>query len=272
MVPRASNLQHGAFPLHPVAMPYSAPSLTLLATEPVRAAVEYARMRLMTRDTLPRGDDHPVVIFPGLATDNNFTAPLARHCEALGYTAYDWGRGYNTGPDGDVRTWLEVLARDVEGMVRDRTEKISLIGWSLGGIYAREIARLLPRRIRQVITIGTPLATTDATNVAWLYRLLTRHDHGVDRRLSARLRRSPPVPTSAIYSRRDGIVAWQACRQPTAPRTENIEVDSSHLGLPWHPDVLAIVADRLAQKKGVWRPVRVKPVVASSRWQMPTAR
>lgn len=235
-------------------MPYSAPSLTLLATEPVRAAVEYARMRFMSRGAFPRGDDHPVVIFPGLATDSSFTAPLARHCEALGYTPYDWGRGYNTGPDGDVRTWLETLARDVQSMVRDRSKKISLIGWSLGGIYAREIAKLLPRRVRQVITIGTPLGGADSTNVAWLYRFITRHDEGADPQLAERVRKSPPVPTSAIYSRRDGIVAWQACRQPAAPRTENIEVHSSHLGLTWHPDVLAIIADRLAQTERAWRP------------------
>jgi pimeloyl-ACP methyl ester carboxylesterase len=220
----------------------------------MRAALEYARMRFMRRDALPRGDDHPVVIFPGLATDERFTAPLARHCADLGYTAHDWGRGLNTGPEGDVDAWLDDLAQDVQRMAGKRAT-ISLIGWSLGGIYAREIAKRLEDRVRQVITIGTPFAgTSEQTNARWLYVLLNGQAPVVDASLARRLRTPPPVPTSSIYSRSDGVVAWQSCRQTGDTHVENIEVESSHIGLVWHPEVLEIIADRLAQPEGDWQP------------------
>lgn len=232
----------------------SAPSLQLLATEPVRAAVEFARMCLMRRGDLPRGEQHPVVIFPGLATDHHSTAPLARHCAALGYTTYDWGRGLNRGPEGDPDVWLDGLAHEVGELIRHEQAPATLIGWSLGGIYAREMAKRLPR-IRQVITIGSPVSgDPQHTNVGWLYQWMSGQRTVIDSALARRLRAAPPTPTTSIYSRRDGVVAWQACRLPRSPIAENIEVASSHLGLVWHPEVLAIIADRLAQPAGQWQP------------------
>jgi pimeloyl-ACP methyl ester carboxylesterase len=212
-------------------------------------------MRWTSFEGLPTGPRHPVIIFPGLATDSRFTSPLARHCTRLGYSAHHWGRGWNRGPQGDPEAWLLELAEDVRDHVRNHGRTATLIGWSLGGVYAREIAKRIPRQVRQVITIGSPVAgTAQHTNVAWLYRLLSgRHAH-VDRRRVRRLRDAPPVPTTSIYSRSDGVVAWRACRLPRAERTENIEVESSHLGLVFHPAVLAIVADRLSQREGRWQP------------------
>ena len=89
--------------------PFGAPSLSLLGLEPLRAALEFASMRFMDHETLPVGDGHPVVIFPGLATDKISTGPLKTFCERLGYAAYDWGRGLNTGPQGNVERWLDEL-------------------------------------------------------------------------------------------------------------------------------------------------------------------
>ena len=120
---------------------YGAPPLSLLGVEPLRAVLEYASMRFMDRASLPPGDGHPVVIFPGLATDRRATEPLKDFCEELGYTAYDWGRGFNTGPVGDVDQWLDELSDHVADLVSHHDETVSLIGWSLGGIYAREMAR-----------------------------------------------------------------------------------------------------------------------------------
>ena len=227
-------------------MQASPPSLFLLATEPVRAALEYAQMRFTQNDTLPRVRDHPVVIFPGLATDSRFTAPLAKHCRSLGCTTYDWGRGYNRGPQGHVTRWLDALAKDVERLIAPHDAPATLIGWSLGGIYAREIAKRLPHRVRQVITIGTPVAGgAEQTHATWLYRLLNGRSPKVGARLLRELRTPPLCPTTSIYSRSDGIVAWQACQHPPAGNVENIEVQSSHLGLVWHREVLSIIADRL---------------------------
>ena len=129
------------------------------------------------------------------------------------------------------------------------------IGWSLGGLYAREIGKLMAPRIRQVITIGTPFnAEGDHTNVGWLFRLLSGSSSAMDAALSRRLRTPPPLRTTSIYSRSDGVVAWQTCRHDKASRlVHDIEVDSSHIGMGWNREVLAAVADRLGQQPGPWR-------------------
>lgn len=241
---------------------FGAPPLSLLGVEPLRAVLEYASMKFMNKTALPAGDGHPVVIFPGLATDSHSIGPLKEFCEQLGYTAYDWGRGFNTGPQGDVDSWLDALADHVGELTAEHDQAVSLVGWSLGGIYARELARKRPARVRQVITIGTPFAgTTEQTNVAWVYRLVNGQKPPLDPSLMRRLRTAPPVPTTSIYSRTDGVVAWQACLNPVeGPEVENIEVDGSHCGLGWNPKVLAVIADRLRQHEGRWR--RHQPIAS----------
>ncbi len=237
---------------------YSAPSLALLGLEPVRAALEYVGARLMDRRSLPAGDEHPVLLFPGLAADKTCLAPLRELCAELGYDANDWGRGFNTGPTGDVEAWIEELAADIAEVAQRQERRISLIGWSLGGIYAREIARLQPQAVRQVITLGSPFAGDgDATNVGWLYRMLSGQQARIAPALAERLPRTPPVPTTSVYSKSDGVVAWQACLDPCDhAQAQNIEVEASHIGLVWHPKVWAVVADRLAQPEQEWKPYR----------------
>ena len=225
-----------------------APPMSLLGAEPFRAAFEYASMRCMSRDDLPQGDGHPVVIFPGLASDRHALLPLRNCCEALGYAVYDWEQGFNTGPQGDLDAWLGNLARHVRGVSRLHHRRVSLIGWSLGGIYAREIGKLQPELTRQVLTLGTPFAGRGNDNhVGWLYRLLNGSAAVASDALAARLRTHPTVPTTSIYSRTDGVVAWQNCRLDKRKDADNVEVDGSHIGLGWNPEVLRIVADRLSQ-------------------------
>ena len=191
--------------------PITAPNWMLLGSEPVRAALEYARMRSMDFSALPRGDGHPVVIFPGLAANHTSIAPRLRLSTQRGYAASDWGRGFNTGPSGEVESWLDGLARHVDRLTAAHDRKISLIGWSLGGIYAREVAKRLDARVRQVITVGTPFAgTAEHTNAAWIYRLLNGRTPTFDETLMARRRTPPAVPTTSVFSRSDGVVAWQA--------------------------------------------------------------
>jgi len=211
-------------------------------------------MRLMDKSRLPTGDGHPVVIFPGLATDKTAVGPLKRFLSRLGYAASDWGRGFNTGPHGDIDAWLAELADHVVELAGD-TRRISLVGWSLGGIYAREVAKVRPDCVRQVITIGTPFAgTAEQTHAGWVYRLVNGQQPVLDGDLMARLRAAPSVPTTSIYSRSDGIVAWQACVQAGEERhIDNIEVEGSHCGLGWNPKVLAILADRLRQPEHAWQ-------------------
>lgn len=239
--------------------PATAPSLGLMSLELLRATFEYASMRLGPKSNPPQGDGHPVVIFPGLGTDGRSVAPLRQFCEEAGYAAFEWGRGFNKGPEGDVDAWLHDLADHVQQLTCARGGHITLIGWSLGGIYARELAKIMPGRVRQVITIGTPFAgTVHSTNVGLAYRLLNGSRAPVDQAMARRLATAPSVPTTSIYSRSDGIVAWQACLQrEDQGLVENVEVEGSHCGLGWNREVLAVVQDRLRQPVDGWKPYRL---------------
>lgn len=234
------------------------PPLWMLGAEPFRAAMELASHLYGSHPAAAAGDGHAVVIFPGLGADGTSVAPLRSYCRELGYDALDWGRGFNTGPQGDMDEWLGELAEHVQALLVGQTLRATLIGWSLGGIYAREVAKVLPA-IRQVITIGTPFnATTDDTHAGWLYRLLTGAKPLLDRSLSQRLLTPPRVPTTSIYSRSDGVVAWQTCRHEKRSRlTQDIEISGSHVGMGWNRTVLRVIADRLAQPPTRWRQYRV---------------
>lgn len=244
---------------HPAAHPVQIvqrPSWALLGSEPLRAALEFARLKLSKASDARVGDGHPVIIFPGLGADGSSVATLRNHCRALGYEAFDWGQGYNTGPRGDLDAWLEELTERVLDLLSAHAQAATLIGWSLGGLYAREIGKLMAPRVRQVITIGTPFnADADHTHAGWLFRILNRGASTMNPALRRRLRTPPPLRTTSIYSRSDGVVAWQTCRHDEpSPLVQEIEVAGSHIGMGWNREVLAAVADRLAQPPGPWRP------------------
>lgn len=239
--------------------PPARPSLTLLGSEPLRAAVEFAKHALTPNPPAARkGDGHPVIVFPGLGSDGLALAPLRNYCNELGYNALDWQMGRNTGPEGDIDAWMRRLADHTAGLLKPFRKRATLIGWSLGGLYAREVAKLVTPRVRQVITIGTPFNwTDDHTNVAWLVRLLKGDAASIDEALSARLRKPPMVPTTSLYSRADGVVSWQSCRHGRRRKNvEDVEIEGSHLGMGWNPTVMKVVADRLAQAPRRWRPLQ----------------
>ncbi len=236
------------------------PSLALFTAEPWRAAGEFVAYKASAlsrhRAATATGDGHPVIIFPGMATDGRAVRPLRDFCRSRGYNALDWGRGFNTGPKGNVDAWLAELAAHTEAVLARYDQRATLIGWSLGGLYARELGKLLAPRVRQVITLGTPFnADQDSTRVGWLFRRLSGATPAFDAALSQRLRTPPPVPTTSIYSRGDGVVAWQSClhAQPSAT-VQDVEVRGSHSGMGWNRAVLRVVADRLAQPDGRWLP------------------
>lgn len=232
------------------------PSLSLLGSEPIRAAIEFVSYQFKAESEAAQGDGHAVVLFPGLGSNGTPLIPLRNHCRALGYQAVDWGRGFNRGPSGNVDAWLAELSDHVDDLIGDDHRSFSLIGWSLGGLYARELGKRLSSRVRQVITIGTPFnGAAHHTHAGWLYSLLNGSAVKPEGELLSRLRTPPPVPTTSIYSRSDGVVAWQSCVHATpARRVEDIEVSGSHIGMGWNSAVLAVVADRLRQAPGKWRP------------------
>ena len=132
--------------------------------------------------------------------------------------------------------------------------KVSVVGWSLGGIFARELARRAPDQVRAVITLGSPFAGAPKASNAW--RL---YERASERKVEdwpgrEQMKLPPPVPSTAIYSRTDGIVAWQGCLEREGPTSENIEIEGSHCGLGHHPAALWAIADRLAQPEDGWRP------------------
>lgn len=249
--------------------PFGAPSWLLLGAEPLRAVCEFAAAQFVNPTRLPQGDGHPVVLFPGLASDARAMRPLRDLCRRLGYDAHDWGRGWNSGPSGDIDAWMAGLAEDVAALTRNHHQRVSLIGWSLGGIYAREVAKQLgAAKTRQVITLGTPFTcNVEHTRAGFLYRLVNGTQAAVSPEMARRVATPPDVPSTSIYSRSDGVVAWQACLQRSAhPCTENIEVSGSHSGLVWNADVFSLIADRLAQPEAAWRPHRqaLRPVSAAA--------
>ena len=236
------------------ALAYQAPSLALLATEPLRAILEQFAAKV--GDLTPvRGDGHPVIVYPGLGAGSLTTSPLRNHLKSCNFEVHDWELGVNKGPDGHLDEWLPALMERVHRLHERYQRKVSLLGWSLGGIYAREIAKRCPEHVRQVITLGTPHKAMDGFNHAGtIFKMLGGDTSQLTPELLQRLRDRPPVPTTSIYSESDGVVCWQGCLEDAGPDVENIAVHASHLGMPTHPDVLRIVADRLAQAEGRWRP------------------
>ena len=232
-----------------------APHLGLLALE-FRAPFEFGSVlpAWPALQRAPRGDGHGVLVFPGLSASDATTIPLRGYLGMLGYATEGWAQGFNFGPRAGV---LETAKRNLADAFRSSGRKVSLIGWSLGGVYARELAKEMPDMVRCVITLGSPFAGPPKSTNAWrIYELTSGRDiHREHEQFD--LAEAPPVPTTSIFSRSDGIVAWQGSiqrRTPANPQVENIEVVASHIGLGVNPSAWWAVADRLAQAEGRWRP------------------
>jgi pimeloyl-ACP methyl ester carboxylesterase len=234
---------------------FAAPPLALLAAEPLRALFDALGGHLGSSPS-PVGDGHPVIVYPGLAAGALATSHLRSFLKGCNFTVHDWESGVNTGHSGELDEWLGELVGRVHELQRRHGRKVSLVGWSLGGVYAREIARRAPDAVRQVITLATPFNSLRRGNHAGaMYRIFKPAGTRISRAVEARLRETPPVPTTSIYSKSDGIVAWRGCIERETGRSENIEVSASHLGMVSHPQVLRIIAERLAQPEGQWRPL-----------------
>jgi len=198
-----------------------------------------------------RGKRHGVVVLPGFGADDGSTVLLRRYLTTLGYDAHGWKRGFNVrGPGADMEAVIDQIRqlRDLHHL------PVSLIGWSRGGIMAREIARKIPDDIRQVITLGSPFADASANNVGAVWTLLTGEKAPRNPERLTSLAAPIPVPATAIYTRADGVVAWQACLEQPGPIAENVEVRSTHIGLGFHAPAFWVIADRLAQPTGQWSP------------------
>lgn len=210
-----------------------------------------------------RGDGHPVLVLPGLAQSDLSTRPLRSFLAHRGYAACPWGLGLN---NGSSRLLDEHLLARLHALHEQHGRKVSIVGWSMGGLFARALARRAPTAVRQVITLGSPFTGDPKASNAWrLYEAMSG-DRAGDQEIAERFQAQLSVPTTSIYSRHDGIVAWQCCLNEAGPQVENIEVSSSHCGLGHHPAVLYAVADRLAQPEGHWQAFDPK---SHARWLYP---
>ncbi len=225
--------------------------------EPLRFAWELSGLALSSPllATAPRGDGHPVLVLPGFAANDYGTLLLRHYLSLLGYQVFPWNLGWNLDQHSAGKQG-EFVSRRIEEIVTRTGCKVSLVGWSLGGVIAREAARRDPVSLRQVITLGSPFAGNPrATSMAVLYEVITgnRFSSAKNRRRYVGGYRPLAIPSSAIFSKSDGAVAWQNCVSETDAITENIEVVSSHSGFSANPAVFYAVADRLAQADGAWR-------------------
>ncbi len=242
--------------------PAARPWIGLYLSEPARGLAQFAGLGLSAPwlSAAPRGDGHGVLVLPGFLASDSSTALLRWYLSWLGYTVRGWNLARNVGPTHRV---LDELPRSLESLARETGGPVSLVGWSLGGIYARELARELSAMARQVITLGSPFALSDSRQ-SRAHRVYQRHAHlHAEDRLPTREERARPlrVPSTAVFSRLDGIVSRSACTEPETDRHDNVEVRCGHLGFGVDPATLWLIADRLAVPPGRWRRFRPPPAL-----------
>jgi hypothetical protein len=257
-LPRASFPMRTETP--PASRDFHRPSNALWWTEQWRSLADAASLA----SSLPRlhrgerGDGHGVLVMPGLLADDLSTTALRGILTARGYRATPWGLGANIGPTPRIVDGITTRLHDLA----DRTgSPVSLVGWSLGGFLARELARRFPDEVRMVITLGTALQLTpeddpDLATVGRIFHALRPlHTDFLD--AGAQPANLPlPVPATAIYSRQDGVVPWAACLEPDGPLSESVEVIASHCGLGWNAEAIQVVLDRLRLTADTWQPYR----------------
>jgi pimeloyl-ACP methyl ester carboxylesterase len=200
-----------------------------------------------------RGDQHPVLVLPGFTSTDFSTEPLRWFLRGQGYWCHGWHLGRNLGPTDAIVAGIAERLIEL-GQRYDR--RVSLVGWSLGGIYARMLAQRYPDLVRAVITMGSPyrLVANDHTAFDPLWNRISPAFTSELAEVMSHLGEPLAVPTTAIYTKGDGIVDWHTCVQDEGPMRENIEVHGSHAGLGWNPAVLYAVSDRLRQPEDSWKP------------------
>lgn len=200
-----------------------------------------------------RGDGHPVLVLPGMLTSDVSTRALRSFLTDRGYDVHGWNLGRNLG----LKPGLQPAMVDIVNRLYEKEgRKVSVVGWSLGGLYARQLGKVLPDKVRSVITLGSPFAGSPKATNAWrVYEMVSglKADYR-DYDFGGALSDTPPMPTTAIFSRTDGICAWQTCVERSGRLAENLEVPGSHCGLGHNPAVLYALTDRLAQPEGNWAP------------------
>lgn len=233
------------------------PSLLWTSLEGARAGL--AAMRLMSDrkflSNLPKGDGHTVMVIPGFMAGDYSTLAIRYFLKQWKYDARGWKLGLNFGLS-QRRDLEAMMAKQLKQHFARTRRKVSLVGWSLGGVFARELARENPEMVRSVISLGSPIGgAPEGTVTGGLYELITRTDFSDDA-LKAKIEQAsqpvPNVPCTAIYSKNDGIVAWRIAIEKESKIAENIEINSAHCGFGVNPAVMFALADRLRLDSDAW--------------------
>ncbi len=249
---------------HRIPVPDATPPNRIWTLTEGRALFEFASF-YMTRPlllNLPKGDGHTVLTLPGFMATNNSTVPMRKLLSDLGYDAHGWDSGRNVRVNEQL---IRKLEEQLDRLCQDSGRKVSLIGWSLGGVLARELAKLQPDKVRLILTLGSPISDDrNHTSAARLFKFFNGDEpekirggqfHGLDI--------APPVPTTSVLTKTDGIVHWRGSvqdpRKTNGHPSENIVVYASHCGLGVNPSVMIAIADRLAQTEGEWTPFEAHP-------------
>jgi pimeloyl-ACP methyl ester carboxylesterase len=209
---------------------------------------------------LGRGDRHPVLVMPGFIAGDSSTLPLRYFIRSWGYWAHGWRGGDNLGPTPAV---LQSISDRLTQLYGRHGRTVTLVGWSLGGLFARQLARAHPEKVRQVITLASPLQLTfdDRNTLSFILDRL-RHRFDPDFHRLPEYQLGPlPVPATSIYTRMDGVARWQTCLDVVDHRHENVEIYSTHVGHGYSPAALYVLANRLRQPEGEWRPFRPPPLL-----------
>jgi pimeloyl-ACP methyl ester carboxylesterase len=224
----------------PELRPRRSRSEALIVLEPARLALNGWRL-VSKRAPVPR----TVLVLPGRGGNDATTAPLRAYLRSLGHEPHRWRLGVNL---GDVDDTVERLRPRLATLYERGGARVVVIGWSLGGLMARELARVEPDRVSRVITFGTPVVGGPKyTALAATYAARGMDLDEVERMMADRAVLADHIAITSIYSRFDGVVSWPACIDRVNPQAENIEVRATHLGLGINHEVWRLVADRLAR-------------------------
>jgi pimeloyl-ACP methyl ester carboxylesterase len=199
---------------------------------------------------MPRGDGRPVLLAPGYGASDASMQALFRYLDWLGYDMHHWGLGRNR---GKVAPNVRALRERVRGLRSERGgAAVTLIGWSLGGVIVREVARDVPEAVREVITLGTPVVGGPKyTRVGAMFARRENVDlDQIEQLAHERNLRLIPCPLTCIYSKSDGIVSWRATIDRYNPQARHLRVSGSHLGMGFNPRVWRIIARTLAGQSG----------------------
>jgi pimeloyl-ACP methyl ester carboxylesterase len=229
------------------------PNPVLQFLEMPRAVGEFAAMvgTAGLFQLAPRGDGSHVIVLPGFTGSDRSTAVLRKTLERLGHRPVAWGLGHNIGPSREILDGIDTL---VKRLYDESGRPVQLVGWSLGGIFARNVAARHPEMVRRVVTLGSPYRLTNnkLSRAGWVYDLYAPlHDAAMDLPQGGLASKPLAVPATSVYSRSDGIVPWATCTEPETDLAENVAIHGSHNGLGHNPLAMYVVADRLALPPGV---------------------